>query len=51
MAATAAAAAVKEGDYTGPDTMKVLTSDGKEIDVDMKVMSSCQTLRAQAESL
>jgi len=41
----------KEGDYTGPDTMKVLTSDGKEIDLDMKFMDSCQTLRAQAETL
>ena len=47
----AAAAAAKEADYTGPATMKVMTSDGKEIELDMKVFSSCLTLRAQAESL
>lgn len=50
-AATATPTGPAADDYKGPATIKVKTSDGKEVDVDMSYMHTCAELSAQAETL
>ena len=46
-----AAASTGEDVYTGPKKVKVQTTDGKTVELDMEYMVLCQTLKGMCQSL